>query len=243
MAQKILDALSQPFDLDGHEVFVSSSIGIAVSPPSGDDVLVRDADAAMYRAKQLGRNNYQFYTPEMNAQVFERLAPEIRLRTALEREEFVLHYQPQVDLKTGQITGAEFVALASPGPGPGDPYRFQHSWRRAVYRPRGDWLCARLAPRAGLEDAGLPRLRIAVTSLPASSPAGVARQARSGSGGNRADPSRLELELTESLLMGNISVTIAMLDEMKISRVCGSPSTTSDCYSSLSYLKRFPLIP
>jgi sensor c-di-GMP phosphodiesterase-like protein len=63
----------------------------------------------MYRAKQLGRNNYQFYTPEMNAQVFERLAPEIRLRTALEREEFVLHYQPQVDLKTGQITGAEVL--------------------------------------------------------------------------------------------------------------------------------------
>jgi diguanylate cyclase (GGDEF)-like protein/PAS domain S-box-containing protein len=246
VAQKILDALSQPFDLDGHEVFVSSSIGIAVSPPSGDDVLVRDADAAMYRAKQLGRNNYQFYTPEMNAQVFERLAPEIRLRTALEREEFVLHYQPQVDLKTGQITGAEvLLRWRHPDLGLVTPTEFMHVLEESgLIVPVGDWLLrTACAQGRAWEDAGLPPLRIAVNLSTRQFnqqelPGKLARVLEE----TGLDPSRLELELTESLLMDDISVTSAMLDEMKM--FAGLRLSIDDFgtgYSSLSYLKRFPL--
>lgn len=112
VASKILEAIAQPFTLNGHEVFVTASIGIAVRPPSEGDVMVKEADTAMYRAKDLGRGRrgrgtYQFYTREMNTRISERLILEGGLRRALAREQLFLHYQPQVDLATGEIVGAE----------------------------------------------------------------------------------------------------------------------------------------
>jgi diguanylate cyclase (GGDEF)-like protein/PAS domain S-box-containing protein len=246
VAQKILDALSRPFDLEGQEVFVTSSIGIAVSPPSGGSVLVRDADAAMYRAKQLGRNNYQFYAPEMNAQVFERLDPETRMRNALEREEFVLHYQPQVDLKTGRIVGVEaLLRWQHPDLGLVSPAEFLHVLEESgLVVPVGDWVLRMACTQGKIwEDAhsGPPQIAVNLSTRQFNQQnlAGRLAQILDETG---LDPSRLELELTESLLTENINVTSAMLNELRMHM--GLKLSIDDFgtgYSSLSYLKRFPL--
>ena len=109
VAQKILKAMSAPFDIDGRELHITCSIGIASYPKDGEDrqTLLKNADAAMYRAKELGRNNVQYYTAEMNVKAMERLVLENGLHHALERNEFLLHYQPQVDLRSGEIVGME----------------------------------------------------------------------------------------------------------------------------------------
>lgn len=109
VAKKLIDALRLPYNLDGNEVFVTASIGITLYPTDSDNIetLIRDADAAMYGAKSAGRNNYQYYTAEMNQRATEKLRLETGLRHAIEREEFVLHYQPKVDIASGKITGLE----------------------------------------------------------------------------------------------------------------------------------------
>ena len=109
MAQKVLDALSEPVTIDGHELKITPSVGICAYPHDGEDVetLMRNADTAMYHAKQMGRNNYQFFTQAMNDAAQQRLVLENDLRHAIERDEFILHYQPQLDLKTGAIIGFE----------------------------------------------------------------------------------------------------------------------------------------
>src|SRR5690606_38100472 len=105
--EKLVTAMRHPFGLDRHEFFLTFSIGISMYPDDGElaDVLLRNADTAMYRAKEAGRNAYRFYTTDMNARAFERLELENKLRHALEREEFVLHYQPKLDLHSGCIVG------------------------------------------------------------------------------------------------------------------------------------------
>ncbi len=242
----MVDALSRPIDLDGHEVFVTSSIGIAVSLPSPNDDLVRDADAAMYRAKQAGRNNYQFHAPEMNVQVSERLNLENNMRGALEREEFVLLYQPQVDLQTGRIVGAEvLLRWRHPYVGLVPPAEFIHVLEESgLIVPVGDWILRTACARArAWADSGLPPLRLAVNLSP--------RQFKGDDLAQRLgrvldetglDPSCLELELTESLLMEDINVSNAMLNELRA--IMGLKLSIDDFgtgYSSLSYLKRFPL--
>ncbi len=245
VAQKIINSLTRPFDLDGHEVFITTSIGIAVSPPSPDEDLVRDADAAMYHAKQLGRNTYQFYTPEMNAQAHERLSLENSLRGALERDEFVLHYQPQVDLATGKIVGAEALLRWQPYSDLVQPQEFIHVLEESgLIVPVGEWvLRAACEQGKAWEMEGLPPLRVAVNLS--------SRQFKGGDLTGRLsrildetgiNPSSLELELTESLLMEDAPVSSAMLDELRVR--LGLNLSIDDFgtgYSSLSYLKRFPL--
>jgi EAL domain-containing protein (putative c-di-GMP-specific phosphodiesterase class I) len=246
VAQKIVDALSRPITLDGHDVFVTSSIGIAVSPPSLDDDLVRDADAAMYRAKQVGRNNYQFYTPEMNAQAFERLTLENNMRSALEWEEFVLLYQPQVDLKTGRIVGAEvLLRWRHPRTGLVPPAEFIHVLEESgLIVPVGDWILRTACAQARTwADSGLPPLRMAVNLSPRQfNQQDLAQRLARILAETGLDPSCLELELTESLLMEDINISSAMLDELRV--FMGLRLSIDDFgtgYSSLSYLKRFPL--
>ena len=246
VARKIVDALSRPFNLSGHEVFVTSSIGIAVSPPSPDAELTRDADAAMYRAKQLGSNNYQFYTPEMNAQAFERLDLERDLRRALDQEEFVLRYQPRVDLVTGRIVGAEaLLRWQHPHLGLVSPSQFIHVLEDSgLIDPVGDWtLRAACAQCKAWEYAGLAPQLVAVnlSTRQFDQRALVDRLAQilDETG---LDPSCLELELTESLLVEDINTSSAVLDELRT--FLGVRLSIDDFgtgYSSLSYLKRFPL--
>jgi diguanylate cyclase (GGDEF)-like protein/PAS domain S-box-containing protein len=246
VAEKLLAALSEPIDLDGQRVFVTCSIGIAVSPPSADADLVRDADAAMYRAKQQGRNNYQFYTPEMDAQASRRIALEGKMRTALEREEFELRYQPQIDLKTGRIAGAEvLLRWRRPDAALIPPAEFIDVLEESgLIVPVGDWvLRTACAQGKAWEEAGMPPLRIAVnlSTRQFREKALVTSLARAldETGMN---PGNLELELTESLLMEDTQTSSAMLDELRM--LMGLKLSVDDFgtgYSSLSYLKRFPL--
>ena len=245
VAQKIVDKLAKPFDLGGQEVFVTTSIGIAVGPPSPDEDLVRDADAAMYHAKELGRNTYRFYTPEMNAQAHERLSLENSLRGALERDEFVLHYQPQIDLATGKIVGAEaLLRWRQPYSDPVQPAQFIHVLEESgLILPVGDWvLRAACEQGKAWESEGLP-LRVAVNlssrQFKGENLAATLSEILNDTG---MDPSCLELELTESLLMGDAQVSSATLDDLRIQP--GLRLSIDDFgtgYSSLSYLKRLPL--
>ena len=247
MAQRIADALSLPFLLHDREVFVTISMGIVVREPHGNVDMIKDATAAMHRAKEFGSNNYQFFTPEMNVQAFQRLAFEGSLRRALERDEFLLHYQPQVDLRTGRIVGAEaLLRWRHPDLGVISPEEFVPILEETgIVIPVGEWVLRTACEqaRAWQEADDLPPLRVAVNLS--------ARQFKQHdltetvSGALRLsglDPERLELEITESVLMENAQTSGVRLAKLKMDeglRVSIDDFGTG--YSSLSYLKRFPL--
>ncbi|GEM_PF-122284 len=247
VTRKILHAMSEPFDVDGHELFVTCSIGIALYPKDGEDgqTLLKNADAALYRAKDLGRNNAQFYAAEMNLKALERLMLENGLRHALERREFLLHYQPQVDLRSGEIIGMEALV------------RWQHSELGLVSPSRfipvteesglivqlGEWvLRTACAQNKAWQRAGLKSISVAVnlSARQFRQPnlvevvAGILRE-------TGLDPAYLELEVTESLVMQNVEVTIATLGSLKAMGIKLSIDDFGTGYSSLSYLKRFPI--
>jgi diguanylate cyclase (GGDEF)-like protein len=247
VAQDILDALSESLVLDGHEIPVTASIGIAVRPPSEGDRLLKDADAAVYRAKERGRNTYEFYAEEMNVRAFERLTLRNMLRRALKEEEFLLHYQPQVDLATGAIVGAEaLVRWSQPDSGLVPPARFipvledtgdivgVGRWiMRAACRQNRDW-----------QDSGVAPLRVAVNlSARQFSRGGLVSTVADVLEESELDPSCLELEITESLLMEDLNTSLQILGELQNTaeglRVSIDDFGTG--YSSLSYLKSFPI--
>ena len=247
VAQKIIDALSQPILLEGSEIFVTTSIGITLFPHDGNDgnSLLKNADTAMYRAKEQGRNAYQFYTADMNAQASARLTMETGLRKALGREEFLLHYQPQVDLNTGNIVGVEaLLRWRHPQMGLISPDEFiPMAEETGLIIPIGEWvLYTACAQCRNWPDAGCGPLRIAVNLS--------ARQFRQKDLADTVarilnetglDPRCLELELTESILMQNASATIATLQALSSLGIQISIDDFGTGYSSLSYLKRFPI--
>ncbi len=247
VARKIIDKLVQPFVLDGHEVFVTTSIGIAVYPSSNGDSLLTDADSAMYCAKEQGRNTYRFHTPEMNAQVRERLNMESKLRRALDQEEFLLYYQPQVDLTTGMIVGTEaLLRWQHPELGLVSPGKFIPVLEDIGMIVRvGEWVLQTACRQSkAWQRDGFPPLRMAVNISARQfsrrdlidTVAGVLTE-------TGLDPNYLELEITESLLMEDIKANSRLLDELKTS-VEGLRVSIDDFgtgYSSFSYLKTFPI--
>jgi len=247
VARKIIDKLVQPFVLDGHEVFVTTSIGIAVYPSSNGDSLLTDADSAMYCAKEQGRNTYRFHTPEMNAQVRERLNMESKLRRALDQEEFLLYYQPQVDLTTGMIVGTEaLLRWQHPELGLVSPGKFIPMLEDIGMMVRvGEWVLQTACRQSkAWQRDGFPPLRMAVNISARQfsrrdlidTVVGVLTE-------TGLDPNYLELEITESLLMEDIKANSRLLDELKTS-VEGLRVSIDDFgtgYSSLSYLKTFPI--
>jgi PAS domain S-box-containing protein len=247
IAQRILDVLAQPFILGTHEVFITTSVGITVYPFDGEDVdaLLKNADAAMYQAKDQGKNNYQFYAESMNAVALERFTMESQLRKALKNNEFHLHYQPQLDLRTGEIVGLESVL------------RWQHPDRGTVLPevfiplaedtglilPIGEWvLQTACSETQALRTAGVPSLSLMVNissiQLRQKDFADTVIKAMKAPG---MDPHYLELELTESIIMQNLEATIAKLQELKDIGIQLSLDDFGTGYSSLSYLKRIPL--
>ena len=247
VAQKILDALSRPYNIVGHELIVTSSIGISIYPDDGKDAesLLKNADAAMYHAKQSGRNNYKFFTHDMNARVLQRLSLEGSLRRALEREEFVLHYQPQVEIGSGRIVGLEaLIRWQHPDMGMVSPAQFiPVAEESGLIVPIGEWVLNEACRQnRAWQDEGLPAVPVAVNisarQLWQKGLARVIEQALRDSG----LPARyLELEMTESAIMHDMEQLIEMLREFSAMGLQLSIDDFGTGYSSLNYVKRFPL--
>lgn len=247
VAQKILQAVAAPFDLDGNEVFVTTSIGITLYPADSDniDTLIRDADTAMYSAKGAGRNNYQYYTAELNERAMEKLHLEAGLRRALERSEFVLHYQPKVDIASGEISGLEALLRWQPPDSalvPPDQF-IPLLEENGLIVPVGEWAVrAACAQMRDWRKAGVKSVPVAINLS--------ARQLRH-QGFSKAlaraledfaiDPGQIEIEITESSLMENPEAANTMLQELKALGIRLAADDFGTGYSSLSYLKRFPL--
>ncbi|MEN6585950.1 MAG: EAL domain-containing protein [Sulfuricella sp.] len=247
LAQKIIAELSRPVVLDGHELVVTTSIGISVYPDDSDqaDALVKHADAAMYLAKEKGRNNFQFFTSEMNAHAFERMTMETWLRKALERQEFALHYQPQVDIGSHRIVGMEaLLRWNQPDVGMIPPAQFiPVAEDTGLIVPIGEWvLLEACTQNQAWQDEGLPPLRVAVNMS--------GRQFRQKNlvevissiltkTGLKAE--YLELEITESIAMVNADETVTKLHALKAMGIRISMDDFGTGHSSLSYLKQFPI--
>ena len=247
VARKIIDLLSQPFTLEGKEYYVTASVGITLYPNDAEDAdsLIKHADTAMYRAKELGRNNFQYFTADMNERAVHKMELETDLRRALGRNEFALEYQPKVSCHTGEITGVEALL------------RWNHPVRGTVQAvefipmleetsliiPIGEWVLhtacrqARAWHAAGL---GTPTVAVNLSGrqFQAEDLCDMVKHALDAAG---LEPAFLELELTETYLMRSPEEAIATLNRLKATGVRISVDDFGTGYSSLSYLKRFPL--
>ncbi|WP_177523045.1 EAL domain-containing protein [Pseudomonas sp. v388] len=247
VAEQILNSLVTPFVLEGREFFVTASIGIALSPQDGHELsqLMKNADTAMYHAKERGKNNFQFYQADMNATALERLELESDLRHALEQQEFTLYYQPQFSGDGKRLTGAEALL------------RWRHP-RRGLVPPNdfipvleelglvvevGDWVLAEACRQ--LKSWHMAKVRVPKVSVNIS-----ARQFSDGQLGNRIarmlgetglPPACLELELTESILMREVGEAMQILDGLKKLGLSIAVDDFGTGYSSLNYLKQFPI--
>jgi len=246
-AGKIVAALAQPHQVDGQDLYVTASLGIAVYDEDGADVhtLIKNADVAMYYAKDHGRDNYQFFTPEMNARIVERQALEGNLRRAIERREFLLYYQPKVDLETGRMIGAEaLIRWQHPVRGLLPPQRFVPvAEDSGLIVPIGQWVLHEACRQAReWQAAGLHPVPIAVniSALEFRSKNFLERVRRTLDE-TGLEPRFLELELTESVLMESVDETAEVLRELKAMGLRLAVDDFGTGYSSLSYLTQFPI--
>jgi len=245
VARRLLDALNTPFYVEDEEIVVSASIGISMYPTDDVDLdgLVRHTDMAMYRSKSLGRGTYSFFSDDLNSAVSARLSLEGSLRHAMERKEFLLHYQPKADLQTGAITGVEaLLRWHRPGLGLVPPDRFIAVLEdTGMILPVGAWVirtaCAQLAE---WDRMGLPQMRMAVNlSARQFRHLYLASMVEDSLRENYIEPGRLEIELTESLLMEDNETTRGMLESFSRIGVKLAIDDFGTGHSSLSYIKRF----
>ena len=246
IAQRIIEGVAAPFDLEGRQVYVGASIGITIYPFDDVDLdnLVRNADAAMYRAKALGRNNFQFYTDDLNANAEARLWLDAELRKALEREQFELHYQPKLNLRTNTIEGVEaLLRWRSPTKGVVSPLEFIPLLEETgLIVAVGAWVLRTACEQAAAwARAGLTMNMAVNLSARQFNAHDLVDQIESALGDTGLAPQRLELEVTESLLMEDSAASQATLNRIKGMGVRISVDDFGTGYSSLAYLKRFPL--
>jgi diguanylate cyclase (GGDEF)-like protein/PAS domain S-box-containing protein len=246
-ARRMLQTVAQAHSVDQHDLHVTTSIGVSVFPDDGQDAetLIKNADTAMYQAKENGRQSYQFFKPAMNVRAVERQSIEESLRRALERDEFMVHYQPKINLKTGEITGAEaLLRWNHPVRGmvpPGDFIPIAEDCGLIV--PIGNWVLRESCKQArAWMDAGLPVATMAVNIS-----AMEFRDENFLDGVFRIlqetglDPAALELELTESVLMKRAESTQSILKALRGSGIQLAVDDFGTGYSSLSYLRKFPI--
>ena len=246
-AQKILAALAPPHRIDRHDLHISVSIGISIYPDDGQDAetLIKSADTAMYHAKENGRNNYSFFEQSMNARVVQRQFIESGLRRALERQEFVLYYQPKINLQSGTIVGVEaLIRWRHPQRGLLPPAQFVPIAEDCgLILPIGRWVLSEACRQArAWQDAGLPPITIAVnTSALEFQARDFLENIRATLEESRLQPRYLELELTESVLMRDAESTDSMLRALAEFGVKLAVDDFGTGYSSLSYLRQFPI--
>jgi len=247
VAQKMMACFKEPFRLESTEVYVTASIGITLYPDDSteQDILIRNADAAMYKAKEIGRDSYQFYTPEMNTRALAVLGMENSMRRALDRGEYLLHYQPKVGIANGEITGLEaLIRWRHPERGLVSPGEFMPVLEETgLIVPVGQWVLNAVCEQIkAWESAGVQPVPVAVNLS--------ARQFTSKDLGetikrtleeHQIDPGLIELEITESSLMVNTEEAVRTLEYLSGLGVSLSIDDFGTGYSSLSYLKRFPL--
>jgi diguanylate cyclase (GGDEF)-like protein len=246
-AQRFVEQMSAPYTLGKKACHVTISIGVSMFPSDGNDsqTLLKAADVAMYRAKAAGRNNYLYYSPLMNVHTVERLELESDLRHALERGEFLLHYQPKVELTTGLISGTEaLLRWNHPLRGLVPPMEFVPlAEETGLIAPIGEWALATACARnKAWQDQGLTKMSIAVnlSARQFADPMLLPKLTRiiHDSG---LDPSSLELEITESMVMTHGENAVAVLESLKLLGVQIAIDDFGTGYSSLAYLKRFPI--
>lgn len=247
IASKIIESLSKPFQLSGSDLYISASIGISLYPYDGDNpvLLLRNADIAMYRAKEEGRQNYQFFTPDMKSRALEQIEMESNLRQALERNEFVVYYQPQINIHTGSLVGMEAL--------------IRWNWRGKQIIPPGDFIP--LAEETGLissigewvlreacaqnktwQEAGLPPVRVSVNlSAHQFLQRDLVKCVKTILEETGLEPQFLELEITESVAMKNQTHVIDTLHRLKDLGIEISFDDFGTGYSSLNYLKKYPI--
>ncbi|HJV87524.1 MAG TPA: EAL domain-containing protein [Noviherbaspirillum sp.] len=247
LAERVIASMAQPFMIDGQEMFVTASIGIACYPADGHDAdtLLKNADVAMYRAKQRGRNTYQFFTADMNTRAFEQLLLENSLRHALERGEFELHYQPQIDAATGSIAGVEaLIRWRHPELGLVLPGTFiSLAEQNGLIVPIGAWALQE-ACRQGKAwlDTGFRFGHVAVNlSAKQFSSGDLLDTIRGALDRSGLPASMLELEITESTIMHNPSEALLLLERIRDMGVALSIDDFGTGYSSLASLKQYPL--
>jgi diguanylate cyclase (GGDEF)-like protein/PAS domain S-box-containing protein len=247
MLERLLDDISQPWSIPQGDFTFTCSMGVALYPDDGDsaETLLKHADSAMYRAKETGRNNFQFFTAQLNALITERLDLENKLRRALERQQFELNYQPRIDMRTGEIVGVEALIRWHAGDDqPVAPSRFiPIAEEIGLIAPIGKWvLKTACAQNKAWQDAGLPPLVVSVNVS--------ARQFRQDDlvrtiaevlRETALESRYLEIELTESAVMHDAEQFVAMLNELNDLGVQIAIDDFGTGYSSLSYLKRFPV--
>jgi diguanylate cyclase (GGDEF)-like protein/PAS domain S-box-containing protein len=247
VAQKVLGTVAEPVEVGGHRLYVTTSIGVTLFPDDGDDAeaLLKNADTAMYRAKAEGRNTYQLSTEELNRSTQERMTVESGLHVALEHDEFVLHYQPQVDLRTMRIVGMEsLLRWRHPERGLVPPLDFIGvAEERGLIVPIGEWvLRTSCATAVTLRKHGVEEFRVAVNisarQFRDQSLVAMVRAALASSG---LDARCLELEITESVAMENVELTLSVLTALRALGISIAIDDFGTGHSSLSYLKRFPI--
>lgn len=247
VARKLTRDLAAPFLLEGREMYVTGSIGVARYPVDGSDVhsLLRKADSAMYRAKQLGKNTYRFYSEVEGEEDTARLELEQQLRRAVERREFIVYYQPQVSIDTSEVVGVEaLLRWQHPEQGIVEPNRFIPLLEETgLIVDVGEWVLREVCTHAvGWDELGLPPLRVAVNlsskQFTKRDLVGDVARILDETG---LDPKRINIEITEGTLASKIDSTVKTLDKLNALGITISVDDFGVGYSSLNYLKRFPI--
>jgi diguanylate cyclase (GGDEF)-like protein/PAS domain S-box-containing protein len=247
VARNILSAVMKPVMILGQECRVTASIGVCLHPEEGQDdqAVMKNADMAMYLAKEEGKNNYQFFSGRMRAHSIERLALETNLRRALEQNEFSLHYQAKVNFKSGAITGVEaLLRWQSPVLGSVSPTQFiPLAEETGLIVPIGKWVMRTACMQnVAWQKEGLPRVGISVNlSMRQLNDEGLVREIQSVLHDTGMDPELLEFEITESMIMHNAERAVKVLTAIKELGVRLAIDDFGTGYSSLAHLKRFPI--